>query len=81
MVSLVDQAGRVRAVVLVKGKKGAALAESIKKISGVREAYDVTGRFNAVALVEVDGLSELKRVVFEIHSVEGVKGTETLVVI
>jgi len=39
----------------------------------------VTGRFDAVAIVEVAGLSDIKTVATKIHSIEGVRRTETLI--
>ena len=72
----------VDAMVLTRfavGKEKKALAD-IKSIPGVKEIKTVFGAWDAVIMVESDGLKELADVVVDrIRSVDGVVGTETLV--
>ncbi len=72
----------VNAMVLTRfavGKEKQAI-EQIKKIPGVNEVKTVFGAWDAVIIVEADGLKELADVVVDrIRSADGVVGTETLV--
>ncbi len=72
----------VNAMVLTRfavGKEKNAL-EAVKAIPGIKEIKTVFGAWDAVILVEADGLKELADVVVDrIRSVDGVIGTETLV--
>ncbi len=72
----------VNAMVLTRfavGKEKNAL-EAVKTIPGIKEIKTVFGAWDAVILVEADGLKELADVVVDrIRSVDGVIGTETLV--
>lgn len=69
----------VRALVLARAKPAVRVADNIKAIDGVKDAFEVTGRFDAAALVEVESLSDLKGVALKIQSVEGVRRTESLI--
>ncbi len=72
----------VKALVLTRflvGKEKSAI-ENIKKIPGVKEVRTVFGGWDAVVVVEADGLKELADVVVDrIRCSDGVVGTETLV--
>ena len=68
----------VKAVILVKAPKN-LVASELKKIKEVKEAFNISGRFDAVALVEVKVLYELKDVITSIQKVRNVQKTETLV--
>jgi DNA-binding Lrp family transcriptional regulator len=68
----------VKAVVLVKAPKS-FVASKLKKIRDVREAFNISGRFDAVALVDVKSLYELKDVITKIQNVPNVQRTETMV--
>lgn len=68
----------VKAVVLVKAPKS-FVAQKLRKIKEVREAFNVSGRFDAVALVEIKSLHELKDVITDIQKVANVQKTETMV--
>ena len=69
----------VKAVMLVRVKPQVRIAEKAKAIEGVRDAFDVTGRFDAVLVIDVKELSDIKRVAFKVHGIEGVRRTETLI--
>jgi DNA-binding Lrp family transcriptional regulator len=68
----------VRAVVLVKSPL-AATAAQVKRVKGVKVAFDVMGRFDCVALVDVEDMPALKKAVFKIQKTRGVSRTETMV--
>ena len=69
----------VKALVLVRTGPRVRLRERAKEIQGVKEAFDVMGRFDAVVLIEVDGLSDIKKTALKIQGIEGVRKTETLI--
>jgi len=55
--------------------------EEIAKIPGVTEVYGIFGRFDIIAKVTVNSLSDLStKVIDDIRGVTGVKSTETFVV-
>jgi uncharacterized protein with GYD domain len=68
----------VRAVILVRSPK-TLISSRVKEIEGVKDAFDVSGRFDTVALVDVEDLSAVKKVALSIHAIEGVRRTETLI--
>lgn len=45
----------------------------------VYDSFPVSGQFDAVALIEVKELSQIKDVATEIQNIKGVERTETLV--
>lgn len=68
----------VKAVILVKAPKS-LVASKLKEIKEVKYAFNISGRFDAVALVQVKSLSELKDVTTKIQKTPNVQRTETLV--
>jgi len=68
----------VRAVILVRAPKTLTSSKA-KGIEGVVDAFDVSGRFDAIALIEAKDLSTLKKAVLKIQAVKGVRRTETLI--
>ncbi len=51
----------------------------IKELEGIRDVYHVFGEYDFVAIIDVEGLSTLNRVVDEIRDIEGVTSTHTVV--
>ena len=68
----------VRAVVLVKSPR-TLVAEKVKKLTGVRDAFDTAGRFDCIVLAELFKLTDIKSLAMQIQKIEGVKRTESLV--
>ena len=68
----------VRAVVLVKSPKK-LIAARLKKIKSVYDSFPVSGQFDAVALIEVKELFEIKQITTDIQRIKGVERTETMV--
>lgn len=68
----------VRAVVLVKSPKK-LIAARLRKIEMIYDSFPVSGQFDAVALIQVSELSEIKDVTTEIQRISGVERTETMV--
>ena len=68
----------VKAIVLVKSPKK-LIAARLKQVNLVNESFPVSGQFDAVAVIEVDSLSQIKDVTIDIQKIRGVERTETMV--
>ena len=68
----------VKAVVLVKSPKK-LIAARLKRVSLVNESFSVSGQFDAVAIIEVNELTQIKDVTIEIQKITGVERTETMI--
>ena len=68
----------VRAIILVKSPKK-LIAARLRTISFMLESFPVSGQFDAVAVIQVKELNEIKDVTTEIQKISGVERTETLV--
>ena len=68
----------VKAVVLVKSPKK-LIAARLKRVKSVYESFPVSGQFDAVAIIEVNNLSQIKDVTIEIQKITGVERTETMI--
>ena len=68
----------VRAVILVKSPKK-LIAARLRKIPNIYDSFPVSGQFDAVAIIEVDNLAQIKNVTTEIQRINGVERTETMV--
>ena len=68
----------VRAVILVKSPKK-LIAARLRKVSNITESFPVRGHFDAVAVIDVNELSQIKDITTEIQKIPGVERTETMV--
>jgi len=68
----------VKAVVLVKSPKK-LIAARLRKIKAIYDSFPVSGQFDAVALIDVEHLGEIKNITTQIQTISGVERTETLV--
>jgi len=68
----------VKAVILVKSPKK-LIAARLRKIKSIYDSFPVSGQFDAVALIDVNQLSEIKNVTTQIQIITGVERTETMV--
>jgi len=55
------------------------VATELKKMKGVKRAFGVHGRWDAVAEIEVADLKALGQAVLKLHGLPGVRATETLI--
>jgi len=62
------ESGRIKSVV-----------EEARRVKGVKRAFSVHGRWDAVAEVEAPDLKALGEMVMKLHGIAGIKATETLV--
>ena len=68
----------VRAIILVHSPPK-LLSASLKKILSVTDSFPTSGQFDAVAIIDVDQLTQIKEVVNQIQKISGVERTETMV--
>ena len=68
----------VRAIILVKSPKR-LIAARLRKSSHVSESFPGSGQFDAVAVVDIEELSQIKDITTEIQKITGVDRTETMV--
>ncbi|KEQ55813.1 AsnC family transcriptional regulator protein [Marine Group I thaumarchaeote SCGC AAA799-B03] len=68
----------VRAIILVKSPKK-LIAARLRKVTSVSDSFPTSGQFDAVAIIDVEQLSEIKEVANQIQKINGVERTETMV--
>jgi DNA-binding Lrp family transcriptional regulator len=68
----------VRAIILVKSPKK-LIAVKLRKLTTVADSFPTSGQFDAVAIIDVTQLSEIKEVANQIQKISGVERTETMV--
>ena len=68
----------VRAIILVKSPKK-LIAARLRKIVSISDSFPTSGQFDAVAVIDVDQLIQIKEVANQIQKILGVERTETMV--
>jgi DNA-binding Lrp family transcriptional regulator len=68
----------VRAIILVKSPKK-LIAARLRKVSSITDSFPTSGQFDAVAIIEVEQLVQIKDVANQIQKINGVERTETMV--
>ena len=68
----------VKEIVLVKSPKK-LIAARLKRVNLVYESFPVSGQFDAVAVIQVEILAQIKDVATKIQKINGVVRTETMV--
>ena len=68
----------VRAIILVKSPKK-LIAAKLRKLLTVENSFPTSGQFDAVAIIDVKQLVEIKEIVNQIQKISGVERTETMV--
>ena len=68
----------VRAIILVKSPKK-LMSVKLKKLTSIVDSFPTSGQFDAVAIIEVERLIQIKEVTNEIQKISGVERTETMV--
>ena len=68
----------VKAIVLVKSPKK-LIAAKLSRIDLVHESFPVSGQFDAVVVIQVDSLVQIKDITTQIQKINGVERTETMV--
>jgi DNA-binding Lrp family transcriptional regulator len=68
----------VRAIILVKSPKK-LMSVKLKKLTSIVDSFPTSGQFDAVAIIDVEQLIQIKEVTNEIQKISGVERTETMV--
>jgi len=68
----------VRAIILVKSPKK-LIAARLRKVSHITDSFPTSGQFDAVAIIDVEQLIQIKEVANQIQKINGVERTETMV--
>lgn len=68
----------VRAIMLIKSPKK-LMAAKLRKVPFVTESFPTSGQFDAVAIITVDELVQIKDAANQIQGINGVMRTETMV--
>ena len=68
----------VRAIILVKSPKK-LIAARLRKVNLISDSFPVSGQFDAVAVIDVTELSDIKNITTEIQLIPGVDRTETMI--
>ena len=68
----------VKAIILVKSPKK-LISVKLKKLTSIVDSFPTSGQFDAVAIIEVEQLIQIKEVTNEIQKISGVERTETMV--
>ena len=68
----------VKAIILVKSPKK-LIAVKLRKLSKVSNSFPTSGQFDAVAIIDVQELIEIKEVTKKKKKISGVERTETMV--
>lgn len=80
----VDEGLRVRAVIFIQLEASSSpreVVEKIARIPGVETIYELTGRFDALAVISASKISELNDRIDMVREIEGVRSTETAVIL
>ncbi|MFB1006291.1 MAG: Lrp/AsnC family transcriptional regulator, partial [Nitrosopumilus sp.] len=64
----------VRAIILVKSPKK-LMSVKLKKLTSIVDSFPTSGQFDAVAIIEVEQLIQIKEVTNEIQKISGVERT------
>jgi len=57
------------------------VVDKLIKISGVEMVYEITGEYDALVLISVLNMPELNKCIEEIRNIEGVKDTNTVIIL
>ena len=68
----------VRAIILVKSPKK-LIAARLRKVASISDSFPTSGQFDAVAIINVEELVQIKEVANQIQKISGVERTETMV--
>jgi Lrp/AsnC family transcriptional regulator for asnA, asnC and gidA len=71
------------AIVLVRANPKAfpGMLDALKKFDDIYEIYDVTGEYYSILKIRTGGTDELSKIIDDIGNIDGVAGTETIIVL
>ena len=68
----------VRAIILVKSPKK-LIAARLKRVKNVSDSFPTSGQFDAVVIIDVPELAQIKETAYQIQMINGVERTETMI--
>jgi Lrp/AsnC family transcriptional regulator for asnA, asnC and gidA len=71
------------AIVLVRAnpKTYSGMLDELTKFDDIYEIYDVTGQYYSILKIRTSGTDELGKIMDEVGKIDGVSGTETIIVL
>ena len=54
---------------------------ALEKLPEVADLFEVTGEYDLVALIQTDSIVEFRRLTHKIQRIEGIRGTNSMVII
>jgi Lrp/AsnC family transcriptional regulator for asnA, asnC and gidA len=71
------------AIVLVRAnpKAYSGMLDALRKFDDIYEIYDVTGQYYSILKIRTSGTEELGKIMDEVGKIDGVSGTETIIVL
>jgi len=77
------EASRVRAImcIAVEGERAGAVVKALRGFPEVDKVFTTNGRWDLVAELDVENLSEFSRTLDEIREIEGIASTETSILL
>lgn len=67
--------------VVVQAQQLEKVTAALEKLPEVVDLHEVTGEYDLVALLQTDSIVEFRRLTHEIQRIEGIKGTNSMVII
>jgi Lrp/AsnC family transcriptional regulator for asnA, asnC and gidA len=67
--------------VVVQAQKLEKVTAALEKLPEVVDLYEVTGEYDLVAVLQTDSIVEFRRLTHKIQRIEGIRGTNSMVII
>ena len=67
--------------VVVQAQQLEKVTAALEKLPEVMDLHEVTGEYDLVALLQTDSIVEFRRLTHKIQRIEGIKGTNSMVII
>ncbi len=71
------------AIMLVRAnpKSLRGMLDALRRLDDIYEIYDVTGEYYSILKIRTGGTEELSKIIDEIGKIDGITGTETIIVL
>ena len=67
--------------VVVQAQQLEKVTNALERLPEVVDLHEVTGEYDLVALLQTDSIVEFRRLTHKIQRIEGIKGTNSMVII
>ena len=67
--------------VVVQAQQLEKVTAALEKLPEVADLFEVTGEYDLVALIQTDSIVEFRRLTHKIQRIEGIRGTNSMVII